>query len=160
MFQDPAFWVAVSFVILIAGVGRQVYRAVTGGLDKRADQIRQQLDEAEQLRAEAQKMLAEYKRKQRDAEKEAQEMLEHARLESQRLRENVEEDLAVALKRREHLAVEKIAQAEAAAIKEVRAQAIGLAMAATAKVLTDKLDKKTASELVQSTIDELGNKLH
>ena len=160
MFQDPAFWVAVSFVILIAAAGRQVYRGITGGLDKRAVEIRRQLDEAEELRVEAQKMLAEYKRKQRDAEQEAQEMLDHARVESQRLREKVEQDLAAALKRREELAVEKIAQAEAAAIKEVRTQAIGLAMAATAKVLTDKLDKKTASDLVQSTIDELGKKLH
>ena len=160
MFQDPAFWVAVSFVILIAAAGRQVYRGITGGLDKRAVEIRRQLDEAEELRVEAQKMLAEYKRKQRDAEQEAQEMLDHARVESQRLREKVEQDLAAALKRREELAVEKIAQAEAAAIKEVRTQAIGLAMAATAQVLADKLDKKIASDLVQSTIDELGKKLH
>ncbi len=160
MFQDPTFWVAVSFVILIGAAGRQIYRAITGGLDKRAAEIRRQLDEAEQLRVEAQNMLAEYKRKQRDAEKEAQEMLEHARVESQRLREKVEEDLGVALKRREELAVEKIAQAEAAAIKEVRSQAIGLAMAATAQVLSDKLDQTTASDLVQSTIDDLGNKPH
>lgn len=160
MLQDPTFWVAVAFVIFIACTVKPMYRAFAGGLDKRAQEIRRQLDEAEQLRVEAQNMLAEYKRKQRDVEKESQEMLEHARVESQRLREKVEEDLTVALKRREQLAVEKIEQAEAAAIKEVRNQAVGLAVAATAQVLSDKLDKDAASQLVQSTIDELGKKLH
>lgn len=160
MLQDPTFWVAIAFVIFVVLTAKPILKAATGGLDKRADEIRKQLEEAEALRTEAQKMLAEYKRKQRDAEKEAEEMLHHAKAESKRLREKAEQDLESSLKRREQLALEKIAQAEAKALKDVRNQAINVAIAATAKLLSENIDKKAADDLVQSAIDDLGGKLH
>lgn len=160
MLSDPTFWVAIAFLVFLAFTLKPIARAVTGGLDKRSDEIRKQLEEAEALRVEAQKLLAEYKRKQRDAEKEAEEMLAHAKAESQRIHEKAQSDLQEALKRREQLAIEKIAQAEANALKEVRGQAVELAVAATAKLLSENLDQKTADELVQSAIDDLDGKLH
>ena len=160
MFSDPTFWTLVAFIIFFLAVGRQLYRTVTSGLDKRADEIRRQLDEAEALRVEAQKMLADYKRKQRDAEKEAEELLSHAKAESARMREKAEQELAAELKRREQVALEKIAQAEANALKDVQVQAVELAVAATARLLSENLDKKTADGLVQSAIQDLDGKLH
>lgn len=160
MFSDATFWTAVAFVIFIAAVGRQVWRSVTAGLDKRAEEIRRQLSEAEALRTEAQKMLADYKRKQRDAEKEAQEMLAHAKAESQRMRDKAQQDLAADLERREQVALDKIAQAEANALKDVNVEAIELAVAATARLLRENLDKKTADGLVKSAIQDLEGKLH
>ena len=160
MFSDPTFWTAVAFVIIVLAIGRQAFRAVTSGLDKRADEIRRQLDEAETLRVEAQKMLADYKRKQRDAEKEAEELLTHARAESERMREKAQQDLEADLKRREQVAIDKIAQAEANALKDVQVQAIELAVAATARLLSENLDKKTSDDLVQSAIQDLDGKLH
>ncbi len=160
MFSDATFWTAVAFVIFGLAVGRQVFKAVTSGLDKRAEEIRKELEEAEALRVEAQKMLADHKRKQRDAQKEADEMLAHAKAESQRMREKAQQDLEADLKRREQVALDKIAQAEANALKEVRSQAVELAVAATAKLLSENLDKATADDLVQSAIDDLDSKLH
>ena len=160
MFSDPTFWTLVAFVIIILAIGRQAYRAVTTGLDKRTEEIRRQLDEAEALRVEAQKMLADYKRKQRDAEKEAEELLRHAKAESQRMREKAEQELAAELKRREQVALDKIAQAEANALKDVQVQAVELAVAATARLLSENLDKKTADGLVESAIQDLDGKLH
>ena len=160
MFSDPTFWTLIAFVIFFLAVGRHLYRAVTKGLDKRADEIRRQLDEAEALRVEAQKMLADYKRKQRDAEKEAEELLSHAKAESARMREKAQQDLAAELKRREQVALDKIAQAEANALKDVQVQAVELAVAATARLLSENLDKKTADGLVQTAIQDLDGKLH
>ncbi len=160
MFSDATFWTAVAFVIFGLAVGRQVFRAVTTGLDKRAEEIRKELEEAEALRVEAQKMLADHKRKQRDSEKEAEDMLAHAKAESQRMREKAQQDLEADLKRREQVALDKIAQAEANALKEIRSQAVELAVAATAKLLRENLDKATADDLVQSAIDDLDSKLH
>ena len=159
-YADPTFWVAIAFLVFLAFTLKPILKAVTGGLDKRSNAIRKELDEAEALRVEAQKLLADHKRKQRDAEKEAEEMLAHAKASAERLRSQAEQDLEQALKRREQLALDKIAQAEANALKEVRGQAVELAMAATAKLLSENLDKATADTLVQSAIDDLDGKLH
>ncbi|MCG8593466.1 MAG: F0F1 ATP synthase subunit B [Kiloniellales bacterium] len=160
IYADPTFWVALAFVVFMAFTLKPIVKAVTGGLDKRTDGIRKQLDEAEALRVEAQKLLADHKRKQRDAQKEAEDMLAHAKAAAERLRSQAEQELEQALRRREQLALDKIAQAEANALKEVRGQAVELAVAATAKLLGEKLDKATADNLVKSAIDDLDGKLH
>lgn len=159
-FHDPTFWVAVSFVIFVGLTFKPIKNALTGGLDARTDKIRQELEEAARLREEAQKMLADYKRKQSEMSREAEELLEHAKVEAARLREQAEEDLRTAMKRREQAAVERIAQAETKALEEVRNQAVEIAIAATGKILRDSIDDTKAAALVQQSIAELKQKIH
>ena len=159
MFNET-FWVGLAFVIFIVAVFRPVSRKMGAALDARAARIRAEIEEAQALREEAQKTLAEYKRKQRDALKEAEAILDHAKVEAARLGEQAERDLEAALERREQAAVEKIAQAEAQALQEVRDQAIEMALAATAKLISDNLDKGRADEMVDQAIRDLSGKLH
>ena len=79
--NDPTLWVAVGFVIFVAAAYKPAAKAVVKMLDGRADAIRRSLDEAASLREEAQQLLAEYQRKQRDAVKETEDMLSRARAE-------------------------------------------------------------------------------
>jgi F-type H+-transporting ATPase subunit b len=160
MLEDPTFWVAVAFVAFVVLAARPVTRALFGALDARAERIRAEIEEAQALREEAQKTLAEYKRKQRDALKEAEDILEHAKVEAMRLREQAERDLEAALERRAQAAMEKIAQAEAQALQEVRDRAIEVALAATAKLISENLDKKRSDEMVDRAIRDLPGKLH
>ncbi len=160
MFEDPTFWVAVAFVIFVAAVGKKIATAMTGALDARGQAIRAEIDEAEKLREEAQHLLADYKRKQRDALSEADEILNHAKLEAKRLAAQAEQDLETALRRREQAALDKIAQAETKALQEVRNQAIDVAMAATAKLLESNLDNEGLNTLVEESIDNLSQKLN
>ncbi|MDJ0608727.1 MAG: F0F1 ATP synthase subunit B [Kiloniellales bacterium] len=160
MFEDPTFWVAIGFAIFIGALFRPGLRFVTKGLDERAARIKAQLDEADALRVEAQNLLAEYKRKQRDAIEEADRMLAHAKEEVARAQEQGAKDLEQALARRRQQAEEKIQQAEAAALKEVREQAVDIAISATAKLLQDKLDDKQAAGLIDDSIKEVAAKLN
>ena len=160
MLEDPTFWVAVAFVIFVAAVGRKVVGAMNSALDARAKAIGAEIEEAEKLREEAQRLLAEYKRKQRDALSEAEEILDHAKLEAQRLTAQVEEDIEAALRRREQAALDKIAQAETKALQEVRNQAIDVAMAAAAKLLESNLDNEGLNTLVDDSIGNLSQKLN
>ena len=82
MFSDPTFWTAVAVVLFIALVAKPVSRMATKALDERAEKIKAELDEAERLRNEAQDLLAQYQRKQRDAAKEAEAIIEHAKQEA------------------------------------------------------------------------------
>lgn len=160
-FNDPTFWVAVGLLIfIVAIVLLKVPKLVTGALDGRAEEIRNSIDQAASLREEAQQLLAEYQRKQRDAVKETEQMVEHARAEAERLSKAGAEKLEEALKRREQLAVEKIAQAETDAIREVRAISVDVAVAATRNLIASNMDESKSGALVDEAIADLSKKLH
>jgi F-type H+-transporting ATPase subunit b len=156
----PEFWVAAGFIVLIAAIAKPALRAMISGLDARAERIRKSLDEAAGLREEAQHLLAEYQRKQRDATREIDDMLAHARAEAERNSRSAAEALEASLKRREQLAMDKIAQAESDALQAVRNAAVDIAIAATRKLLADRLDGSAAAVLIDQAIAELPQKLH
>ena len=160
MLEDTNFWTAVAFVIFIGLAYKPAMKKIGGALDERAETIRTQIEEAQQLREDAQALLANYKRKQRDALKEAEDIVAHARDEAKRTQEQAAIDLDIALKRREAQALEKIAQAEAKALQEVREKAVDVAMAATRRLLVDQVDTKVANTLVDDAIAQLPGKLH
>lgn len=158
--ETPEFWVLVAFVLLVALAGRKIVRTITAGLDSRAETIRTRVEEAEKLRGDAQELLASYQRKQHDAVKEAEEIVAKAREEAARLAENAAADLDRSLKRREQLAMDRIAQAETSAVEQVRGLAVNVALEATRRVLTDDLPQDKADGLVDAAIKELPEKLH
>lgn len=158
--HSPEFWVAVGFIVLMAVIAKPAWRTMIGGLDARAERIRASLDDAARLREEAQHLLAEYQRKQRDAAKEIDELLASARAEAERASGNAGDALDAALKRREQLALDKIAQAEADALQAVRNTAVDIAVAATRKLLVDRIDAAASARLIDQTITELPQKLH
>jgi F-type H+-transporting ATPase subunit b len=157
---DPEFWVAVAFVIAVAGVVWKAAAPVTGALDARAAKIAAEIDEAQRLRDEAQRMLGEYQRKQRDALKEAEQIVALARSEAERTAAQAERDLAAALDRRQAQALEKIALAESKAAAEVRNTAVDVAVAAARRMLAQQLDAPAKSRLIDDAIAELPRLLH
>lgn len=161
LIHSPEFWVAIGFVILIGVMAwLKVGTMIGSALDARADKIKASLDEAAELREEAQHVLAEYQRKQRDAVKEMEEMLVRARDESKHLAEEAAQNLGRAMERREEMARDKIAQAEAEALQEVREIAVDVALAAARKLITDGLDEARAGQLFDAAIAELPDKVH
>ncbi|MDG2205213.1 MAG: ATP F0F1 synthase subunit B, partial [Alphaproteobacteria bacterium] len=138
MFQDPTFWVLVAF---IGFVGVLVYFKVPGmvttGLDARAEKIKADLEDADALLKEAQDLLASYQKKQREAADEAQEIKARAKEEGKRIVENGRAWLEDSLQRREKLAMDRITQAEASALDEIRARTVDIALDATRDLLAD-----------------------
>jgi F-type H+-transporting ATPase subunit b len=159
LWQQPEVWLAVAFGIFVGLLAKPLWTRITGGLDGRAERIKADLDEARQLREEAQAALANYQRKQRDAAKEADEILKHAEEEAARLTAEAEKNLGETLKRREALAKDKIAQAEARAIEEVKDEAVEVALAATRQIITERLDAAKAEQLIDDAVAELPEKL-
>ena len=160
MLNDPTFWVAIALNVFLALIAKPVSRMATKGLDERAEKIKAELDEAERLRNEAQDLLAQYQRKQRDAVKETEKMVAQARAEAERMAKTGAEKLEELLKRREQLAIEKIAQAEADAIREVRAISVDVAVAATRSLIASNMDDGKSGALVDDAISDLSKKLH
>ncbi|HEY0833464.1 MAG TPA: F0F1 ATP synthase subunit B [Azospirillum sp.] len=160
MLQAPEFWVAIAFVIFMALVWKKASAAINGLLDGRAEKIRAELDEARRLHQDAKATLEAYKRRQGDALKEAESIVVHAREEAERIRAQSTRDLEAALKRRENQAVDRIAQAEAAALAEVRNLTVDIAIAASRRILSTGIQPAQADKLIDQAIQELPKHLH
>ena len=159
--HNPEYWVLIAFLIFCAILVRAGVPAMIGKmLDSRADAIRNELDEARRLREEAQTLLADYQRKQREAEGEAKAIVENARREAEALAADTRKQLAEQLERRTKLAEEKIARAEAQAISEVRSTAVDGALAAARKILAGKAAGATGAGLIDESIRDLKAKLN
>jgi F-type H+-transporting ATPase subunit b len=157
---EAEFWVAVAFVVFLGVLGYfRVHKLLLSSIDERRDRIKAELDEARRLKSEAEALLAQYKRKQHDAEREAQAIVASAKTEAERLAAEAEAKLEDFVGRRTKMAESKIAQAEAQALAEVRSAAADAAVAAAEKILARTVNDKVADDLISHGIADLEGKL-
>jgi F-type H+-transporting ATPase subunit b len=152
---DPKFWVAVSFVVFIALAARKGWAVITGILDKRAERVRAELDEASRLRGEAEAMLRQAEADRAAAAREAEEMLARARSEAERVAAAATAEAETAAKRRERMALDRIAAAEAGAVAEVRNAAAEIAAVAAREVLSQSVDATADAALIDRAVADL-----
>ena len=161
MLREPEFWVAVGFLLVIAIlVWKGVPKMVGKMLDQRAAVISAELSEARRLREEAAALLADYKAKAAGAEREAAAIVTEARAEVARFAEVSRADLKAQIARRAQAAQDRIAQAETAAMNEIRALAADAAVAAAQKLIAARMDEQRAGNLIADSIKNLGAKLN
>ncbi len=161
MLREPEFWVAVGFVLVIALL---VWKGVPGMigkmLDQRAAVIAAELAEARRLREEAAGLLADYRAKAAGAEREAESIIAEARAEVARFAEVSRVDLKAQIARRAQAAQDRIAQAETAAMNEIRILAADAAARAAEKLIAARMDESRAGALIADGIKDLGAKLN
>jgi F-type H+-transporting ATPase subunit b len=161
LLQEPETWVAVAFVLFVGVIGYVgAHKKVIEALDRRAERIKAELDEARRLRDEAAALLAEYQRKQGQAEREAAEIIAEARAEAQRVAAEARGKMEEFVARRTRLAETKIGQAEAQALADVKAAAADAAVAAAEKILRDAAKGKVADDLIAQGIADVKAKLN
>ena len=158
---EPEFWVAVSFFIFLGVVFYfGVHKKIASALDARSAAIATELAEARHLRDEAEKVLAAYRRREGDAEKEAESIIALAAKEAEMLATETRKSVKEHFDRRMKLAEEKIARAEAEAVREVRSVAVDAAVAAAQSLIAKNLTPDRAATLVSESIDNLKSKLN
>jgi len=158
---EAEFWVAVAFFVFVGFMGYiGAHRMILSSLDQRRDKIKSELDEARRLREEAEKVLVEYRRRQHDAENEAELIISNARSEAERIAAEAHARLEELIARRTGIAQTKIAQAEAQALADVRAAAADAAVAAAERILKDSAKGKVAEDLIAKGIEDIKAKLH
>ncbi|WP_375692125.1 F0F1 ATP synthase subunit B [Pseudooceanicola sp. LIPI14-2-Ac024] len=159
--HNTNFVVLLAFLLFIAIL---VYFKVPGKvmelLDKRADGIRSELDEARALREEAQTLLASYERKQKDVQAQADRIVAGARADAKAAADQAKLDLEHSIERRLAAAEDRIASAEAAAVKEVRDQAVTVAVAVAREVISKEITAAQANKLIDDSIATVSDKLH
>ena len=155
-------WVVIIAFLIFVGIliYYKVPGLVGGMLDKRAEGIKSELDEAKALREEAQSLLATYERKQKEVQEQADRIVASAKEEATNAATSAKDDIAKSITRRLAAAEDQIASAQAAAVKDVRDQAIAVAVGAAKDVMAKQMDAKAAGSLIDDAIATVGDKLH
>ncbi len=155
------FIVLISFILFIGVLFYFKVPGMLGGmLDKRAEGIQSELDEARALREDAQTLLASYERKQKEMQEQASKIVAAAKEEAAAAAEQAKEDLKTSIARRLAAAEDQIASAEASAVREVRDQAVTVAVAAAREVIAKDITADAGNKLIDDAIGEVDAKLH
>ncbi len=156
---DSYFWVTLSFLLFVYVAYRFGKASVLKGLDTKIEDIRKEIDTAEMLRVEAQELLAQYERKQKDAAQEAVTIIMNAKNHAESIMKNAEDEMAATMERREQLLQNKLNLMEEQTRQHIRQYAAELAVEAAERMIRDNLDKKGNSAIVDETIGQIPDRL-
>jgi F-type H+-transporting ATPase subunit b len=154
------FWVTAAVIVFLIIFGRRILGPVNGMLDGRAAIIRAALDEAAQLKAEAQAMLADAKARQEQAIADARQILASAHAEAGRISEELTREAEATARRRKQMAQDRIAAAEKAALHEVSNIAVDVATAAVAQLLRNGYAADINDSMIDHAIAGIPAALH
>jgi len=160
MLADPRFWVAISFIIFFGLTYKKIARFAFGALDDRSSKIAHELNEARRLREEAEGILNQYKQKQAQYEKEAEQILATAKQDAETLRGYAEKEMTAQLEGRTKQAMDRIAQEEVQAIADVRNHVVDVALAAARSLIIDHVGGLSQEELVTLALSDIERKIH
>ena len=159
MFSDPQFWVAVAFVAFIAVIFNPVRKILTSNLDSQIKDIKDKIDEAENLKNETQVTLSEVKKRQNDVQAEIQDIHKEAEKKVKQLEEIAESKLKDQIAKRQVLAEAKIDQLTRDANNLIQTHISSTAIEATISVLEQKLNNQEQQKLIDKSIEDLGSAL-
>ncbi len=152
----PAWISLAMLVVIVMLIWKKVPSAIGKALDAKIALIRDQLDEAETLRKEAEALKAEYQAKAKSADKDRAALLERARHEAVEIVAKAKSDAENLIERRTRMAEEKIAAEERSAVDQLRATAADAASRAAARLIAERNDGASDAKLVDQAISELG----
>lgn len=155
LFQDPTFWVGIAFCLTVIALIKLAGKTISSLLQARVDGIASKINEAEQLRKQAEQLLAEYTNRHARMEQTSREALTKAQEEADRLKREIQKDFEQKLKNRETATEQRLNRAAEEASEEIRDKAIKIAMQAVEQILAEKLSEEDGQKLIDEAIDAL-----
>lgn len=159
--HNTNFIVLLAFLLFCGIVAYFKVPSILGGmLDKRAEGIRKDLDEARRLREEAQEIYASYERRQREVKGQADEIVANAKREAELQAAKAKDDLKTSIERRLKAAEDQIDSAEKDAVRAVRDRAVRTAVAAASELLAAQVQAGQRSAGIDDAIEDVGLRLN
>jgi F-type H+-transporting ATPase subunit b len=160
LLNDSNFWVLISFIVFVCVAIKYGKAAALKLLDDKIDAIKLELSHAENLRVQAQELLAEYQRKHKDAMGEAESIIADAKKHAETLRLKAEEEMDKTSKRREKQLNEKLARIEQNARQDIESYTAQIAINAARQIMTETMDAKTDKAIIDNTLSAISKSLH
>lgn len=155
-----SFWVGLSFILFVAAIFKPASKFILGALDGRTLRIQTELDEALRLKEEAQSLLSNYERNQKEMSAQASEIISHAEKEAARITEESTKALEDSLNKRVELSMQKIAAYEANVMQEIRNNAIDIAISTVRSIVMENMQGDVAEKLVSEAVADMDKKLN
>ena len=159
MFSDPQFWVAVSFILFIIAIFNPVRKILTSSLDAQIKDIKNKIDEVENLKTEAQKALDELRERESKVEKEIQNLKLESEKRIAELKDISTTKLTDQIEKRKILAENKIEQLVRDTNNSIKNYISSVAIEATRNILLQNLSKDKKSALIEESITEFNSVL-
>ena len=159
---DATFWVAISFVLFVILIlYKKVPKFVLNQIDIKISELKNKIDEAENLKSSSEKLLSSVQGKLEKSEEDRAEILRKA----QKISENeitiTTEKMQRSLENKETAAFNKIKQAKNDAISQIKKEATEIAIETVKKVIIENLDVKKQEEInflkLKNSIKKLEN---
>tara|TARA_Y100000590_G_C15638616_1_gene984017 strand:- start:10 stop:495 length:486 start_codon:yes stop_codon:yes gene_type:complete len=157
MLSDPQFWVFVAFIIFIAAVFNPIKKILVKSLDTKIDDIKKSIDEAEQLKNEAQVTLSEIKKRQNEVSKEIELINSEAKEKIINIEKIAHEKLQEQIEKRNSINALKIEQMARDANAKIQNYIVKTAMATTIQILKEKLNDNEKQNLINRSISEFSS---
>lgn len=158
--QDPTFWVAFVTVVFAVVVYKPIKNALGSMLDERIENIRKELEEASQLKDEANALLADAERKLAKSEEDAKEIISHAKKEAENIITNVKEKSSRDIDNRKKLAMQKIQAAEDAAFEDIKKDISNIVTLSAQTILEENIDEEGSKSLINDSLDKISKTIH
>ena len=150
-------WGAISFTVLFFLLSKFAYPAIKKGMEARTERIRENLDEAERVKTEANTILEEYQRQLADARNESNRIIEEARQTADQLRRDLMQRAEAEVNELKQRTQDDINAARDRTMSELRDQVAGLAIELAEKVVEANLDRDTNIALIERYIEQVGS---
>jgi len=150
------FYAGLAFLVLLAMMYKFAFPAVQKAMEGRTQGIRDNLDEAERTKAEAQRILEEYQRQLADAKNESARIIDEARQTAEQMRRDLMVRAEAEVNELRDRSRQEIEAAQQRAVADLRAQVSELAIGAAEVVVQKNLDRDTNRALVERYIEQVG----
>lgn len=154
-YQNPEFWVAVSFVLVVALLAYPISKMIKNMLQKRVDAIVKEISDAANLKDDAQRLLVEYERKFVNADLEAMEIIKKSQKEINALKKESLDKLNNEIKLKEKEADERLNATKLKAQNELIEITTDTTINALKKIIQNSLNAKTQDKLIDQSIAEI-----
>ena len=159
MFSDPKFWITISFIIFIALIFNPIRKILGTSLDLKIKEIKDSIDEAENLKNETQTTLSEIKKRQNEVKTEIQAIHSNANLKIKNLESEAHKKLNEQISKRELMAKSKIEQMARDANISIQKNISDTSIKVAISLIEEKLDDNEKKNLINQSIKDLGSVL-
>ena len=154
---DEVIWGSLAFFILLAVMWKFAYPWIRKAMEDRTARIQGDLDAAATARTEAEELRADYDARIADANAEAAQLIEAARNDAERVRQERLAAIEPEIEQRKAQAEADIATAQQRAMADIRSQISSLAVGAAEQVVLANLDEAAHQRLIDDYIDQVGS---
>ena len=155
MMIDATFWVTISFFIFILIlIYFEIPQKIKALLEENIVSIKNQINEAEKLKDDAQNILNEHEKKISNSKTEVKEILQRANEEAEKNFIKSNEEFHNLMENRKKSSEDRIRQLKNQAVKDIKNASVKIAVESVEKLMRNSIDKSKLDKIYLSGIEE------